>query len=410
MANPLILYDNVYDDGTPTATVTAGGYSVLFIKDWKTYTFWKGDATDPTYITVDCGEGTITTTGANLCTNGADFTGGPPPTGWTATDCTLTAVAGGEAGNCLELTSTGGNVQYASYNVTLTKGKAYRFTAYVKSGTSGDDDMYLYAYDNDNATWMGQTSDTSSGAWVQKTLDFTATGVSCSISVYKNTTHAASPGTMLFDTIVLKELTNVPIANTLGIHTHNLYTVGATISVEISSDNNTWHEIYAGFAPTDNLNILKSFSTDYYARYWRLKITGHTAAPEIAILCIGEALDFPTPPRIPVDIYEIEMSGDGKLSKTGQLLGAVIRNKPVRMEYSFAGSEYTYTWVGTTYKAFWTNHASELKPFFFGLDLANYTDLHWLCRIPTDSSFSIPFIMKSVVGEMTFEYEALWGV
>ena len=66
MANPIVLYDNRFDDGTPVATVTEGGYSVLNIRDWKTYTFWRGDATDPTYLTVDCGSGTITTTGANL--------------------------------------------------------------------------------------------------------------------------------------------------------------------------------------------------------------------------------------------------------------------------------------------------------------------------------------------------------
>jgi hypothetical protein len=330
---------------------------------------------------------------------------GNPPTGWTANNCTPTQQAGGQAGNCIQIDSTGGDNQSVNHPVTLTVGKSYRVSAYVKSGTSGDDAFQFAA-----TSYEGCVEGTSSAAWTQYTFDFVAKTANNSIYLIKNTTHAASPGTMLFDTVTVYELTNVPLGNTLGIQTHNLYTVGATVSVECSGDNVTWATALAGFAPSDDKNILKSFGSDFYGRYWRLKITGHTAAPEIAILCIGEALDFPTPPRIPVDIYEIEMSGDGKLSKTGQLLGAVIRNKPVRMEYSFAGSEYTYTWVGTTYKAFWTNHASELKPFFFGLDLTNYTDLHWLCRIPTDSSFSIPFIMKSVVGEMTFEYEALWGV
>jgi hypothetical protein len=53
--NPLILADNRFLNGTPTATDTAAGYDVLYIRDYKTFTSWKGGSTGTKYITVDCG-------------------------------------------------------------------------------------------------------------------------------------------------------------------------------------------------------------------------------------------------------------------------------------------------------------------------------------------------------------------
>ena len=105
-----------------------------------------------------------------------------------------------------------------------------------------------------------------------------------------------------------------------------------------------------------------------------------------------------------------QFRAEAKLSKTGQLLGAVVRNKPVRMQYLFAGSEYTYTWVNETYRVFWEDHASELLPFFFALDLTNFTDLHWLARMVPDTSFKPQLLFTNRVEELEFEIEALWGV
>jgi hypothetical protein len=55
-AKPLILYDNRYLDGTPTATDTDTGFDVLNIRDLRTYTFWQAAAAGTKYLTVDCGE------------------------------------------------------------------------------------------------------------------------------------------------------------------------------------------------------------------------------------------------------------------------------------------------------------------------------------------------------------------
>lgn len=53
--NPMILYDNRFEDATPTATDTASGYDVNNLTDLRTYTFWKAASAGTKYITVDCG-------------------------------------------------------------------------------------------------------------------------------------------------------------------------------------------------------------------------------------------------------------------------------------------------------------------------------------------------------------------
>lgn len=55
MANPIILADNRFLNGTPTATDTAANYNVLNVRDGKTFTSWKAASSGTKYITVDCG-------------------------------------------------------------------------------------------------------------------------------------------------------------------------------------------------------------------------------------------------------------------------------------------------------------------------------------------------------------------
>lgn len=51
---PIILFDSRFLEGTPTATDTATGFSVLNIRDYRTYTFWRAASAGTKYITVDC--------------------------------------------------------------------------------------------------------------------------------------------------------------------------------------------------------------------------------------------------------------------------------------------------------------------------------------------------------------------
>jgi hypothetical protein len=134
-------------------------------------------------------------------------------TGWTPTACTLASVAGGETGNCLELTrTTGGSQNAKSIVMALTAGKIYQISARVKSGTSGDEAFQLWPY---NAGDTGHIYDGSStAAWVVHTFTFisSVTG-DYALHLYKIT---ATAGTMLFDTVTLNEVTPGIVSGTNG--------------------------------------------------------------------------------------------------------------------------------------------------------------------------------------------------
>lgn len=51
---PKILHENRLDDATPVASTTATNYSVLNLRDFRPYTWWKPTAL-PATVTVDCG-------------------------------------------------------------------------------------------------------------------------------------------------------------------------------------------------------------------------------------------------------------------------------------------------------------------------------------------------------------------
>jgi len=55
MGNPLLLYDNVFDNGVISVTSTSSGYDGNNIKDWRGYTYWKAGASGTNYLTVVCG-------------------------------------------------------------------------------------------------------------------------------------------------------------------------------------------------------------------------------------------------------------------------------------------------------------------------------------------------------------------
>jgi hypothetical protein len=55
MGTPIILADNAFLDGIPTATDTASGYDVLNIRDLKTYTEWAAASGGTKYLTIDRG-------------------------------------------------------------------------------------------------------------------------------------------------------------------------------------------------------------------------------------------------------------------------------------------------------------------------------------------------------------------
>lgn len=137
----------------------------------------------------------------SLATNGSFDS---DTTGWTAVASTLASVAGGQAGNCLELTYVSGTTQAAYQDVITELGKNYLISVYIKSGTSGNESMRLGVFDNIYAsTTIFSITPTTSSSWVKVSLIFTALSTSTRVRLYKYT---ATAGTMLFDEVTMYEL------------------------------------------------------------------------------------------------------------------------------------------------------------------------------------------------------------
>ncbi len=147
-------------------------------------------------------QGTLENVGADLASNGG-FTA--DTTGWTPDLAALASIAGGQSGNCLELTRSSWSIQTARTALTgLTIGKLYRMTVYVKSGTSGNEPFNISVLDASGATRYGLTSGVSSGSWVSYSVTITAPATTAMLSLEKNT---ATAGTMLFDSVSFYEVT-----------------------------------------------------------------------------------------------------------------------------------------------------------------------------------------------------------
>ncbi|MFA5378018.1 MAG: carbohydrate binding domain-containing protein [Dehalococcoidia bacterium] len=137
--------------------------------------------------------------GSDLVSNGAFSS---DATGWTAVDCTIASVAGGQAGNCLEITRTGADIQYAHQTITVVANHTYKISGYIKSGTSGNESGALYIYEGE--TILTSLGGTSSGDWTAFTAYFKPSTTSVVVRIVKQ---SATAGTMLFDTVSIYDQT-----------------------------------------------------------------------------------------------------------------------------------------------------------------------------------------------------------
>jgi hypothetical protein len=164
---------------------------------------------------------------------------------------------------------------------------------------------------------------------------------------------------------------NAQAADALGVKKHNLKTVGATVSVESSDDGAVWTPRLAGFVPSTDKALLKTFASAT-ARYWRIGLAGCTAAPQMAVAVVGPRIDFPYPPNSPFVPSEEGIEGETNRSKLGVLLGVTVRWKTFRVRATW--TRLLRTWLDANLAPFWDGHASNLKPFFWGWDLSAYPD------------------------------------
>jgi len=191
-------------------------------------------------------------------------------------------------------------------------------------------------------------------------------------------------------------------ADALGIVGHNLGTAGATISVESSGNGQDWTERLAGFSPSDDLAILKTFpqASDLH---WRLKIVTTAAAPRLGVVMLGVGLQFPFPPDTPYTPFTEDVEAETELSQAGHALGTVIRYRPVRVTARF--SHLARNWVFGDFQAFWETHAAERRYFFWAWDLDEFpADVFYLRH---RGAWRTPLSLLAVADSVALEMEGV---
>jgi hypothetical protein len=193
-------------------------------------------------------------------------------------------------------------------------------------------------------------------------------------------------------------------ADAMGIIGHNLFTCGATISVESSPDGAAWTTRLAGFTVTDNKAILKTFTTASL-QWWRISLTGCSVAPYMAVCMIGVRLTFPVEPEAGFDPYGEGIEADTGVSVAGNLLGSTILYHPVEIAPNF--TVVTRTWVSGDYKTFWDAHGKLLKPFFWGWDLTTYPAHVLYLRCKAGMKYKMPVSMLTYVDSLALQMEGV---
>lgn len=194
-------------------------------------------------------------------------------------------------------------------------------------------------------------------------------------------------------------------ADTLAIIGHNLYTANATVSVEWSADGASWTEALAGFVPTSDGALLKTFTTAT-KRYWRIKVVTASIAAKIAVAFIGARVDFPKSwPAAEFDPWTQQVVAQSTRSKTGNLLGNVLQYVGTRTTLSLKYLDAT--WIDGTFRPLWNTYLSQLYPVFFAWELTNHaTEVHFV-KIPDDYELVMPFSGRANLRNLELELEGV---
>lgn len=154
----------------------------------------------------------------------------------------------------------------------------------------------------------------------------------------------------------------------LAIANHNLNTVGATVDLQYSSDNfsSDVNSAFTPFIPSNDKVFVKEFSQQNI-RYWRLRLTGMTAAPKISIAIWGQIaiLDYAT---MNFDPNEQQVIANINRTQSGIISG--IHTKYTKRIINMRIDDVTQTCYDNI-DLWWEN--SGLQNFFFGWETTDHS-------------------------------------
>jgi len=351
------------------ASATATGYDVDNLLIFTEGSLWKGSGTGTHYINFDAGTGSTVsadyvgvanhnlsgatfklqysagaTTGADLVTNGGFDSA---TTGWTASASTLASVAGGQSGNCLEVTNSGAASGSAYQDIgSLTVGETYKIVAYFKKGTGASGAIKIGTTTDDD--YYGSDLGLTDAGWTAYTYYFTAIETTARITFVNESIVSAE--TALFDTA-------------------SMYIISWTDAVS--------------FSPSDNFPFLKEFTTQD-KRFWRIQLTSLTVAPFMGLAYWGDRVEWDYPALFDPDAESNKANVN--ISPTGYLLA--INNKYIertlRLRFRRADDAGTL-WLAL--RAWWEDHGLNL--LFIAWEIDNHPNDIYL--VYPDPKFSGKF-------------------
>jgi hypothetical protein len=160
---------------------------------------------------------------------------------------------------------------------------------------------------------------------------------------------------------------NPQTATAIVIYGHNLYSAGKTkATLYGSNDNTNWTKIVEHSISSNDV-IAKFFGQTTW-RYYKVNVDASNDAAEIALLFIGNYLEFPGWPASGFDPNQKETVTESARSEQGYLLGAVTKFQRRKIQLNF--NYLTDSFIRNIFLAFWSAHIP--KPFLFAWDKDNH--------------------------------------
>lgn len=150
---------------------------------------------------------------------------------------------------------------------------------------------------------------------------------------------------------------------------HNLCTIGATVVLQYGPDGSTWTDASETIVPGTDFAIMFRFEPQT-AAFWRLLITGHSDAPQIAVMHLGKLLVLQRSIYVghtPLTLGRAQNVTVGR-SEGGQFLGLHLRSQT--LESSVSLQHLTPAWYRTLFDPFAESMASH--PFFWAWRPSSY--------------------------------------
>lgn len=194
------------------------------------------------------------------------------------------------------------------------------------------------------------------------------------------------------------------MADCIAVGGHNLYTAGATIKVQVSSDDQSYTDAFPAFTPTSDSPFMLPFPPQS-ARYWRVYFGGTSVAAMIADVHVGERMEFPQPPDAPFIPFSEGIEVSINRSKGGHVLGTSVRYKPIRIHPSW--SHIDRAWFDSVYTTWWNTYASTYKPFWWAWDIDAYPSHVFFVSIDDSARLSVPLSNLAYVDSISLPMEGV---